>query len=105
MGHSNDVPFLKWKWFNDGNYLGSASLALIIKSITDIRLLNTVKLLIIVSAHVDKKINILDAQNKNLFIDIKENIQQKEVRSAGFNNNNNNNNNNKNIIKDEINDK
>ena len=101
IGHSNDVTSLKWS--NDGSYFGSGSVDRTIKlwdlkslrdictiptlgygPINDISLLNTGELLIVASAHVDGKITIWDAQKKNLFAEIKENIQQKEIRAVSF---------------------
>ena len=101
IGHNNDVTSLKWS--NDGSYFGSGSADKTIKlwdlkslreictvptlgygSINDISLLNTGEMLIIAAGHVDGKITIWDAQRKSLFIEIKENTQQKEVRGLSF---------------------
>ena len=101
VGHTNDVTTIKWS--NDGNYFGSGSADKTIKlwdlkslreicsiptlgygSINDISLLNTGEMLIVAAAHVDGKITIWDAQRKSLFIEIKENTQQKEVRGLAF---------------------
>ena len=101
VGHTNDVTSIKWS--NDGNFFGSGSADKTIKlwdlkslreicsvptlgygSINDISLLNTGEMLIVAAAHVDGKITIWDAQRKSLFTEIKENTQQKEVRSLAF---------------------
>ena len=101
IGHNNDVTSLKWS--NDGSYFGSGSVDKTIKlwdlkslreictvptlgygPINDISLFNTGEMLIIAAAHVDGKITIWDAQRKSLFTEIKENTQQKEVRTLAF---------------------
>ena len=101
VGHNNDVTSLKWS--NDGSYFGSGSVDKTIKlwdlkslreictvptlgygPINDISLFNTGEMLIIAAAHVDGKITIWDAQRKSLFTEIKENTQQKEVRTLAF---------------------
>ena len=101
VGHTNDVTSIKWS--NDGNYFGSGSVDKTIKlwdlkslreicsiptlgygPINDISLLNTGEMLIVAAGHVDGKITIWDAQRKSLFTEIKENTQQKEVRSLAF---------------------
>jgi WD40 repeat protein len=101
VGHTNDVTSIKWS--NDGNYFGSGSADKTIKlwdlkslreicsiptlgygPINDISLLNTGEMLIVAAGHVDGKITIWDAQRKSLFTEIKENTQQKEVRSLAF---------------------
>ena len=101
VGHNNDVNSIKWS--NDGNYFASGSADKSIKlwdlkslkeictiptfgygPINDISLLNTGEMLIIAAGHVDGIITILDAQRKSLFTEIKENTQQKEVRSLAF---------------------
>ena len=100
-GHNKDVTSLKWSI--DGNYFASGSTDKTIKlwdlktlkeictiptlgygAINDISLLNTGEQLIIAAAHNDGKITVWDAQRKSLFIEIKENSQQKEIRSLSF---------------------
>ena len=101
IGHNSDVTSIKWS--NDGSYFGSGSADKTIKlwdlkslreictiptmgfgAINDISMFNTGEMLIIAAAHVDGKITIWDAQRKSLFTEIKENTQQKEVRTLAF---------------------